>query len=287
TYPNLHPDSEGAFIPEVLGLCSLTSGEFRGQVEALCVDTTTFKYVAANGALKEITEVYADSTTQTPSVNYTVTREDDGRTYITFTTDQEDKKVTFNAKGYIYGGMNSDNGYVQNPAYILLYFFVIILKIPPILIDFASFVSAATVFDNMGEAEAAKLIIQDEQNPMDVAQDLMAGAKCYPRKDGRLALGKKDISNYATNEGNTAPVIFRQLDIIGKFERQYNMRDAITMINAEYDFVPTWDLFKSNLSKEADVTIDPWDPVQVEDDFIARTPRRDRGGRRRIRAWAR
>ena len=287
TYPNIHPDSIGAFIPEVLGLCSLTSGEFKGQIEALCIDTTTFKYVAANGALKEITEVYSDDPVAVDSGDYTITREEDGRTYITFDADQGDKKVTYNGKGYIYGGLNSDNGYVQNPAYILLYFFLIILEIPPTLIDFASFVSAATVFDNMGEAEAGKLILQDEQNPMDVAQDLMSGAKCYPRKDGRLALGFKDISNYATNAGATAPVIFRQLDIVGKFNRNYNTRDAITEINAEYDYAPTWDLFKSNVTQKGDVTIDPWDPVPVEFNLPARTPGRTGGGRRKERPWAR
>lgn len=286
TYANIHPDSIGAFIPEALGLCSLTTGEFRGQIEALCIDTVTYKYVAANGALKEITEVYSDDPVAVDSADYTITREGDGRTYITFDADQEDKKVTYNCKGYIYGGLNSDNGYVQNPAYILLYFFLIILKIPPTLIDFTSFISAATIFDNMGEAEAGKLILQDKQQPMDVTQDLTAGAKCYPRKDGRLALGFKDISNHSTNAGQTAPVIFRQLDIVGKFNRKYNMRDAITMINAEYDYAPTWDLFKSNVSRKGDVGFDPWDPVEVEDTLAGGTTG-ERGGRRKERAWAR
>ncbi len=286
-YENIHPDSIGAFIPEVLGLCSLTTGEFKGQVEAICIDTTTYKYVAANGILKEITEVYSDDPVAVDSGDYTVTREGDGRTYITFNSDQEDKKVTFNCKGFIYGGLNSDNGYVQNPAYILLYFFLIMLEIPPAMIDFASFISTATVFENMGGAEAAKLIIQDEQNPMDVAQDLMAEAKCYPRKDGRLALGLKDMSNYATNEGASAPAIFRQLDIVGKFSREYNARDAINFINAEYDYVPTWDLFKSNVSMRGDVYIEPGDFRKVEDTKRAPTIRRGGGGRRKPRPWAR
>jgi len=286
-YPNIHPDSIGAFIPEVLGLCSLTTGEFRGQIEALCIDTATFKYVAANGALKAIDQVYADDPVAVDTADYTVTVESDGRTYITFTEDQGDKKVTYNGKGYVYAGLNSDNGYVQNPAYILLYFLLVILNIPPTLIDFESFVSAATIFDNMGEDEAGKLILQDEQDPMDVTQDLMAGTKCYPRKDGRLALGKKDMSNYSTNNGETVPVIFRQLDVVDRFERKYNMRDAISLINAEFDYVPTWDLFKSNVSDQADVTIDPWVFIPVEDNLVARTPIRRGGGRRSTRPWAR
>jgi hypothetical protein len=284
-YSNIHPDSITAFVPEVLGLCSLTSGEFRGEIEAICIDTVNYKYVAANGALKEITEVYSDDPVAVDPSDYTISIEEDGRTYITFDADQGDKKVTFNCKGYIYGGMNSDNGYVQNPAYILLYFFLVILKIPPAMIDFSSFIAAATVFSNMGEDESGKLILQDEQKPMDVTQDLMAKAKCYPKKDGRLALGMKDISNYQTNEGETAPVIFRQLDIVGKFERQYNMRDAITMISAEYDYVPTWDFFKSGKKQSSDIPIDPWDPTVIEDRLDARTIRREK--RRHTRAWAR
>ena len=263
-YSNIHPDSIGAFVPEVLGLCSLIYGEHRGQVEAICIDTVNYKYVAANRALKEITEVYSDDPIAVDSDDYSVSVEEDGRTYITFDADQGDKKVTFNCKGYIYGGMNSANGYIQNPAYILLYFLLVILAIPPTMIDYTSFISSAVVFTNMGEDEAGKLILQDEQDPMDITQDLMAGANCYPRKDGRLALGKKDISNYATNEGETLPVIFRQLDIVGKFERKFNMRDAMNMINAEYDYIPTWDLFASTVAKRGLVTIDPWDPTPVE-----------------------
>ena len=284
-YANIHPDSIGVYIPEVLGLCSLTTGEHRGQVEAICIDVTTYKYVAANEALYSIDQVYSDSTTEVDSGDYTISYEEDGRTYITFDEDQGDKKVTFNCKGYIYGGLNSDNGYVQNPAYILLYFLLMIVKVPPSLIDFESFISAAVVFDNLGEGEAGKLLLQDGQDPMNVTQDLMAGAKIYPRKDGRLALGKKDISNYSTNNSITAPVVIRQIDVVGKFERQYNMRDAISLIKAEYDYIPTWDIFKSNVVKLPEVSIDPWDPVEVEDRLAGRTV--PPGRRRHGRPWAR
>ncbi len=287
-YSNIHPNSIGASVPEVLGLCSLTLGEFRGQVEALCIDTVNFKYVAANGVLKEITEVYSDDPVAVDSSNYSISYEEDGRTYITFTGDQEDKKVTFNCKGYIHGGMNSANGYVQSPAYIILYLLTVILKIPPAMIEFASFVAVAVVYSNMGASEAGKLILQDEQDSMDTLQDLLAGAKCYLGKDGRISLGKKSISNYETNNSVAALIIFRQLDAIDKAAREYNVREAINTIKAEYDYIPTWDIFKSSASQRADVWIGPFDPDEVvlEDNLIARTPRR-RGGRRHRRAWAR
>lgn len=285
-YANIHPDSIGAAIPEVLGLCSLTTGEFRGQIEALCIDTVNFKYVAANRALYSIDQVYSDDIVATDPANYSVSIENDGRTYITFTSDQEDKKVTYNGKGYVYGGLNSSNGYVQNPAYIILYFLLIILEVSPTLIDFASFDSLATIYSNMGESEAGKLILQNQQDPMDTLQDLLAGSKCYPRKDGRLTIGKKDISNYSTNNSDPALPIFRQLDAIGKSIRKYNMRDAISVINAEYDYIPTWDIFKSSISDEAEIKIDPWDPkpLVIEDERKARIPGRRRHRRPRSRA---
>lgn len=281
-YPSIHPDSISATIPEVLGLCSLTTGEFRGQIEAICIDTVNYKYVAANRALTEITEVYADDIVAMGSEWYSVSVEDDGRTYITFVADQENKKVTFNCKGYSYAGFNSGNDYVQNPAYIILYFLLVIMSIPSEMIDFASFVSLADIYENMGEDESGKLILQDQQDPMDTLKDLLAGAKIFPGKDGRLTMGKKDLSNYATNNSNVAPVIFRQLDAIGKSSRKYNMRDAINKITAEYDYSPTWDLFKSNVSDRAEVWIEPWDFEQViiEDDRIITRPRRERPKRR-------
>jgi len=284
-YSNIHPDSIGASVPELLGLCSLTLGEFRGAVEAICIDTVNYKYVAANRALKEITEVYSDDPVAVDPGDYTVNTEEDGRTYITFDADQGDKKVTFNCKGYIYGGLNSDNGYVQNPAYIILYLLIVILKIPPTLIDFASFIEVANIYDGMGEAEAGKLILQDEQDPMDVLQDLLAGSKCYIGKDGRITLGRKSISNYSTNNSDPALIIFRQLDAIGKAVREYNMRDAINAITAEYDYIPTWDIFKSSASKRADAWIGPFDPEQVvvEDNLLSRVATTSK----HRRAWTR
>ncbi|MCK4759025.1 MAG: hypothetical protein KAT69_03205 [Candidatus Aminicenantes bacterium] len=284
-YSNIHPDSKGAPVPEILGLCSLTTGEFRGQIEAICIDTVNFIYLAAKRALSSIDQVYSDDIVAVDTANYSVSIEDDGRTYITFTGDQGDKKVTFNCKGYIYGGLNSTNNYVQNPAYIALYFLLVILEIPPTLIDFQSFDDLADIFTAMGEDTAGKLILQDQENPLDILEKLIPGYSCFPAKDGRIMVGKKDISNYATNNSVAAPVIFSQIDMIGGLKRKFNLRSAINLINADFDYVPTWDLFKSNASGQSDITIDPWDPVIVEDD--RRTTIVRRIGARKIRSWAR
>jgi len=55
------------------------------------------------------------------------------------------------------------------------------------------------------------------------------------------------------------------------------LRDAISAISAEYDYCPTWDLFKSNAYQGADIVIDPWDPQPIED---TRSTPRSGGGRR-------
>ena len=285
-YSNIHPDSKGATVPEILGLCSLTTGEFRGQIEAICIDTVNFKYLAAKRALYSIDQVYSDDVVAVDTSDYTVIVEDDGRTYITFTGDQGDKKVTFNCKGYIYGGLNSTNNYVQNPAYIALYFLLVILEIPSLLIDMQSFDDLADIYDAMGESKAGKLILQDQRNPLDVLESLIPGFSCFPAKDGRIKVGRKDISNYSTNNSVAAPAIFSQIDMVERLKRKYNMRDAITAITADFDYIPTWDAFKNNLYQGSDVTIDPWDPkpLVIEDDrrMITGAQRR-----RPTRPWAR
>ena len=285
-YSNIHPDSKGAPVPEILGLCSLTTGEFRGQIEAICIDTVNFKYLAAKRALYSIDQVYSDDVVAVDTSDYTVSVEDDGRTYITFTGDQGDKKVTFNCKGYIYGGLNSTNNYVQNPAYIALYFLLVILKVPSFLIDMQSFDDLADIYDAMGESEAGKLILQEQRNPLDVLESLIPGFSCFPAKDGRIKVGRKDISTYSTNNSVAAPAIFSQIDMVEGLKRKYNLRDAISAITADFDYIPTWDAFKSNLYQGADIVLDPWDPqiVVIEDDRrIITRPRRSRP----IRAWAR
>lgn len=258
-YSNIHPDKDGAPMPEALGLCSLTTGENLGAIEAICINTATFKYLAARRTLKSIPQVYSDNVLMATPANYSVSYEDGGRTYITFTQDQGDKKVTFNCQGYSYGGMNSSDGYVRNPAYITLYYLLVILGVPFAMIDFDSFEDLATKYENMSEDETAKLILQKQRDPNEVLLELLAGAKIFTAKDGKIKIQKKDISTYQTNNGNTAPIIFRQWDIIGGSSRTYNMRDAINMINSRFDYFPTWELFGSAVEEINENLIDDYE----------------------------
>lgn len=263
-YANIHPDKDGEPMPELIGLASFTTGENKGEVEAICVNTSTFKYLAARGSLKSIDQVYSDNVLKSTPVDYAVSYGDGGITYITFTGDQGDNKVTYNGKGYAYTGINSDDGYVRNPVYIALYFLLVIMKIPFSMIDFNSFEDLATKLENMSEDETGKLILQKSRDPEEILKDLLPGAKCYIAKDGRIAVGKKDVSNFATNNSDTAPVIFKQIDVLGKAQRVYNMRDAVNVINARFDWIPVWDLFKSTSVAESSSAIDRFEDRMEE-----------------------
>ena len=257
-YSNIHVDKRGAPMPEVLGLCSLTTGEHNGEVEAICINTTTYKYLAARRSLYSIDQVYADDVVVAGG-NYTVSYEDGGRTYITFTGDQGDAKITYNCKGYAYGGLDSSNGYVQNPIYTILYYLLVIMGIPFHLVDFDSFETLATKLENMDEDESGKLILQKQTEPSEVLREMLPEAQCYVGKEGKIAIKKKDISNYQTNAGVTARAVFKQFDVIGQSDRDYGMNEVINVINARYNYMPTHDIFKSSIKDERDNIIDEFD----------------------------
>lgn len=257
-FSNIHPDKKGAAMPEVLGLCSRTTGEKKGQVEAICINTATFKYLAARRSLKSIDQVYVDNVLEAGG-NWSVSYEDGGRTYITFTGDKGDAKITYNCKGYAYGGLNSSNGYVQNPVYVILYYLLVIMGIPFHMINFDSFEDLAEKHENMSEDESGKLILQKQRGPDEVLREMLPGGQCYVGKDGKISIKKKDISNYQTNEGEDAPVVFKQIDVIGKSSREYNMDEAINVIDARYDYIPTHDLFHSHVKDERQNIIDEFE----------------------------
>lgn len=166
-YPNIYPEHLGRVMPDVLGFCSLTTGEcdnaVRGAVEAVYVDTSgaPYSYLAAHGSLHGITEVFSDGALMATPGDYSVAYRDGGRTYIDFTPDQGDNKINFNCTGYMFAPWNSGAGYIQNPAYIILFYLAFIVGVPEADIDVASFITLATFYDGLGWGESGKLAIQD------------------------------------------------------------------------------------------------------------------------------
>jgi hypothetical protein len=251
-FPNAKENAVNQLMPEVLGYASYTTGEAPGAVEALCVDTTTYKYLASRGSLKEVMEVYGDGT-EISSSNYTVSYEDGGRTYITFDSDQEEKKITFNAKGYMHSDMNSSNGYVQNPAYIILFVLGFIIGVPYQDIDIQSFTELAEMAEDMGAEETGFFVLQYEKTAEQALAELLftIGTYGYFRRDGRFTVLRKDISNFATDT-----TVFSQIDTIDNPKRGYNFTKFVNRIKAWWNWVASANLFQSSKTEKHQASID-------------------------------
>lgn len=270
-YPNLHEDYIGLAMPEILGVASLTEGENKGAVQAIYVDTVAYRYLAAAGILHSITEVYADNELVDPS-GYEIYAEN-GRTIIDFVSDQADKEITFNCTGYMYGGWNSVNGYIQNPAWILAYYLSNILSVPLFLLDDATFTALANIYIAMTEERSGKLILQDQRGSAEVLRELCFsfGAKCWVSKTGSFAVGRKSLTGITSDT-----VLFEQADLLGPVKRKMGMRDSITHIEGHFDYIPVHNLFKGTRTATRDDLEERY--RERREDRIERRFRDRRGG---------
>ena len=258
-YPNIHESGIGKVRPEVLGIASLipaVASENSGAIEAVYVDTVAHSYLAANFSLNSITQVYSDNVLQATPANYVIAYRDGGRTYIDFTGNQGDKKITFNATGYSVGMWDSANGYIQNPAYIISFYLTQILGMPIAYLDMDSFDTLAALYTAAGWGEAGFLVIQTERYAMAVLQELLFtyGAKLWPAKDGRLAIGRKDISNFSTDL-----FIFDQIDLYAPAARKYNLNEAVNFVNAKWNHVPAHNVYQDAKESKRQASIDDYE----------------------------
>jgi len=268
-FPQIHPDEVGKAFPEVLGQCILgTEFENPGAVQAIYTDTLVYEYLAANGILYFVSNVFSDGEPKSPPADYSIVWRD-GRTFIDFTADQEDKKITFNARGYSVAGLNSVNGHIQNPAYIILYYLRNILEVPDELLNTTSFDVLASKFDDLGVGESGKLIIQTSQDSMEVLRQLFFsyGIHGFPANDGRFVIEKKDIFNYATET-----FLFDQIDLMDSPLREFNLTEAINTVKATWDYIPWQRLFKDAREDYKDNKFE----ADMEDDVRIPRDRRDR-----------
>ena len=268
-YPNLSEDYIGAAMPEVLGLNVLGVGKAPGAVEAVQVSDDV--YLASYRTLKSIDTVYSDYTVVG---GWTVFYDHGGRTYIKL-AGQEDKVITFDCKGYMFNGWNSVNGYIENPAYILLYTIAKIMEIQMSDLVCYSFDEIAALFESGAEEESGRLILQNTQRASVSMKQLLFdyGIKAFVATDGRLECGKKDISNYATNI-----IIFDQADLQEAADRKWNQDEAINQVKVESDYYPSADKFKSGQQDEKVDLIEEID--EVREDTIERDIEDRKGGRR-------
>jgi len=267
-YPNLSDDYVGAAMPEVLGLNVLGVGKYPGAVEAAQVSADV--YLASYRTLKSIDAVYSDYSVVG---GWTVFYDHGGRTYIRL-AGQDDKVITFDCKGCMFKDWNSVNGYIENPAYILLHYITKIMEVRLADIVRYSFDEVAALFESIAEETSGRLIIQNTQRASTEMKQLLFDyeTKAFVATDGRLEIGKKDISNYSSDL-----LIFDQADLQESADRKWNQDESINRVKVESDYYPSADKFKSGEEDEKADLIEEIDETRED------TRGRDREDRRRGR----
>lgn len=242
-YPNIYADHVGRYMPEVLGDVSMTTGEQRGAVEAVYVNTAgpPYQYLASRGQLNGITTVYSDNVAMNP-VDWAFVA--GPPSLINITPDQGDANITYDGEGYSFGIWDDPtNGYVQNPAYIVAYFLRVLMGMPPIRMDMFYFDQMADYFEDIADHQSGYLIIQDSVDNMEKFRQLLFtyGLKGFVAMDGKLRIDRKDIHNWAVT--STDSHIFDQIEFLATARREYNLQNAINTIKARYNYIPWARLF--------------------------------------------
>lgn len=235
-FPNIADQAKGQVMPEVLGLCSVTSGTAPGAVEAVYVDTVNFEYLAARGSLYAVDEVYSDGTEMTLGVDYAIVFKDGGRTYIDCVNDQGDNKITFNCKGYMYADWDSANGYVQSPVYQTAFLLGFIAEIPIELLNIESFDTLQATFITEGWDESGHLILQSETALDDALKNMLftCGNYGFMAKDGRFKVERKTGDDFLS----TSLYLYEQIHLLSPAQRKYNLTKAVNYIQSIYNFYP-------------------------------------------------
>lgn len=253
-FSDIHENAKGKAMPEVLGLCSVTTGDDLGATEARCVDTVNKSYLVARGSLYSITEVYSDNVLMAGGgVDYDIFYRDGGRTYIDFVLTQGDKKVTFNSAGYMFPDWDSAGGYVQNPAYIIAFAMAFLAEIPIELIDMDLIDALAVDFETAGYDTSGHLNLQAQTTFDIVLLELLSsyGCKGFPGNDGRLKIEKKSIAGVLS----TSKHLFDQIDLIRPADRIENLRSAVNLASAIFNYQPVPDKYFGSYSSSRPTSI--------------------------------
>jgi len=263
-FPNIHKNCINNPKPEVLGIAALTTTGQGGAVEAIYIDTTTYKYLAARGSLHAVLAVYKDGVVQPPG-SYAVSYGDDGATYITFTTDQEDAKITFDCEGYMFLPWNSANGFVQNPAYILAFHICFLMEVPLDFVDLDSIDALAQVFVLEAESETGFLVLQKENESENILKELLFTMGALQTFDayGRFYVVRKGLSVLGTDL-----FVFAQIDTMAQPEHIYNLKDAINRCRYRWEFYPGQERFAQGDTLSRDTAISDFEQVLEAPDFI-------------------
>ncbi len=263
SFPDINPDYDGQPMPEILGLAQFSTGEDKGAVKAIYVDTVSNLYLAAVRTLPNVFAVYSNNVLMATPGDYTIVYPG-GRTYINFIADQADNIISFNTWGYSFGAWDSALPFVYNPAYVMLYFLRFIMDIPFAALDVESFDDLATIYDNM--EVSGKLILQKREDPIEIFRQLLFtfGAKAFVTKEGRIKVGRKDISAYSADT-----FLFEQNDLLISGERDWNLTKTMNVDNARYGYIPWLRLFKSAVTDSRSTFDEDYeDDVNLPKEFL-------------------
>lgn len=252
-YPNAHDSAVGRPMQELIGEISYVATEASGAIEALLVDVTAHRYLAARGSLKAIPQVYVDGALQ--GAGYSIVYADGGRTYIDFTADQGEKKVTFNCQGYMYVAWNSVNGFIQHPVYVFLFYLTILLGVPLEYVDLESFEKVKTILDDLdsGIPTSGYLGLIEETDSMEITRELCQtiGGSFFPDRYGRLKLDMKNISNITTSK-----FIFTGIDTMEPPDQDAGLKEAINRVKASWNYIPAASRYLGSKEEERAEAVD-------------------------------
>ena len=257
-YPNIHESAEGGKVrPVVIGEASLiptVASENSGAIEALYVDTVNHSYLAADFSLHSVTEVYSANVLKATPGDYVIAYRDGGRTYIDFTGDQGNNKITFNSEGCSVGIWDDPvNGFIQNPAYVISFLMTQLMGMPLNFLVMDTFDALAALYTTFGWHQSGFLVLQGEaRDSWTVLQELLFtfGAKLWPAKDGRIEIGRKDISNFSTDL-----FFFEQIDLPEPPDRKYNLPEAVNFVNSLWNYAPAHSKFQGAMERKRQASI--------------------------------
>jgi hypothetical protein len=228
-------------MPEVVGMAVLATVGQGGAIEAVLVDTASRQYLASRGSLHAVLAVYKDGVALNSAL-WAVSYADGGRTYITIDASvyDADSKITFDAEGYMYAAWDSANGYVQNPAYVLAFYLLLLMEIPEEFFDFDSFDALASLFEDEGEETSGFLVLQNEVDGETPLGELLftMGALSGFSIAGAFHVERKTLAVLATSL-----FIFSQIDTKEFPETTYNLDRAINRIRYRWAHYPGQDIW--------------------------------------------
>lgn len=276
-FPNIHPDDEGRFMPEILGNVTLPDTYERpGAVKAVYVNILgagTRDYLAARGWLRSAIDnanfqVYEEG--QVGAVAATMTAHTDGHSYINYAPVDADATVSFNCYGYSIPIWDSGNNCIQNMAYIIQYFLRFLMDLPHSLVNSPSFATLASYYEDMGVEENCYLVLQSRVDAMETLRQLLftGGAKGFMAMDGKFNVQRKNICNWEI--ASTDYHIFEQIELFGSPDRQWNLTSAINTVNVEYGLIPWQNLYTGAKSeyKENRYGADMEDDIHVDREIL-------------------